>query len=307
VRSGQLEISAHHTLQEVQRRIDADPGSAGDVIVGDPNAVMAALASGSFPVAFVPRALAEIYPPGPRENDTLHAILSGPSEAAAFGIPAEQQAILATAYPRADDLYVDGGAIDNHPLSTAIVAIKDTARRARSASQAAQIYRQTHDVFVIFLGPKPEISELPAGQAQSMLAHEYGLRAWDLMQNAKLMGDARNAERITQLMEQASGWKGSERPERIMVNVNRIYPEEMLTGTLTFHRRMGFSRERNRQLLAMGCWTMLEVLAQAPNLVRLEEGPREALKTLRRVEAHAPHGWRCTNEECRVRDVCTRA
>jgi len=80
----------------------------------------------------------------------------------------------------------------------------------------------------------------------------------------------------------------------------------MLTGTLTFHRRMGFNRDRNRQLMAMGCWTMLELLADPPNLARLEESPRQAVRTLRDPDAGAPHGWRCTHTACRVRDVCTR-
>lgn len=306
IRSGRLELSAHRTLQEVLTRIADDPGDAADVIVGDPNAVVAALTSGAFPVAFVPRSLAEVCPPGSTENEILHAILAGPDEAAAFGLTPAQQALLAEAWPHADDLYLDGGAIDNHPLSAAIDAIKDTARRARSNQQADQIYRATHDVFVIFLGPKPEVAELQPGEVQGMLAYEYGLRAYNLMQNAKLTDDARTAERITQLMERAAGWRDSDRPNRILVNVNRIYPKEMLTGTLTFHRRMGFDRARNRQLLADGCATMLEVLAEPPNSARLDDNTRQALRDLRDLDVTAEHGWRCTNQTCRVRDACTR-
>jgi predicted acylesterase/phospholipase RssA len=307
IRSGKLEISAHRTLPEVLQRIADDPGDAADLIVGDPNAVAAALTSGAFPIAFLPRSLVEIYPAGTYENDALAAILAGPEEAAAFDLTPDQQALLAQAYPYADDLYLDGGAIDNHPLSPAIAAIKDMAWRTRTAHQAQQIYRQTHDIFVIFLGPKPEITELAPGAAQNMLLYEYGLRAYDLMQNAKLMGDASTAERITSLMERASGWRASDRPDRILVNVNRIYPEEMLTGTLTFHRRMGFNRERNRQLMAMGCHTMIEVLADPANFARLEGESRLALRQLRKLESTAPHGWRCTHATCRVRDVCSRA
>jgi hypothetical protein len=306
IRTGRMEVSAHRTLQEVLAQAVQDPERAGDLIVGDPHAVSAALASGAFPVAFVPRSLPEIYPPGPPENEILRAILSGAAEAAAYDIAPEQQALLAAAYPRADDIYLDGGTIDNHPLSAAIDAIKDTARRARSARQADDIYRSTHDVFVIFLGPKPEITQLPVGQAQGMLAYEYGLRAYNLMQNAKMLGDADNAERITQLMERAAGWRESDRPNRILVNVNRIYPEEMLTGTLTFNRRMGFNHDRNRELLAMGCATMLEVLAEPPNYARLQDGAKEALSGLRVAAPGAPHRWRCTNAACRVRDACTR-
>lgn len=306
VRSGQLELSTYRPLPEVLQRIATDPFDAADVIVGDPNAVTAALASAAFPVAFVPRALTEIYASGPYENDALYAILDGPEKAAAFGITAEQQALLKDAYPHVDDVYIDGSTADNHPLSPAIAAIKDIACQAPSARQAQRIYRQTHDVFIIFLGPEPKSAELPYGRAKDMLAHEYGIRALDLLMNAITLDDARGAERITWLMERAAGWKNSEWPNRIMVNIHRIYPEEMLTGTLAFHRRMGFSRERNRQLLAMGCWTMLEVLADPPNLARLEEGSRQALRTLRDVAPNAPFGWRCTNRTCRVRDTCTR-
>jgi hypothetical protein len=58
--------------------------------------------------------------------------------------------------------------------------------------------------------------------------------------------------------------------------------------------------------MAMGCWTMLEVLADPPNLARLAESPRQAVRALHDVDTGAPHGWRCTNTACRVRDVCTR-
>ena len=95
IRSGRLEISTHRTLQEVLARIADDPDDAAQAIVADPNAVTSALASGAFPVAFVPRSLAELHPPGSHENDVLHAILAGPSEAEAFGIAPQQQALLA--------------------------------------------------------------------------------------------------------------------------------------------------------------------------------------------------------------------
>jgi len=306
VRSGRLELSVYRTLPEVLRQIEEEPDGAAEAIVGDPNAVAAALASAACPVAFVPRSLAEIYPPGPYENLALRAILSGPEAAARFGLTPAQHSLLAAAYPRADDLYMDGGTTDNHPLSPAIDAIKEMARRARSARQAHDLYRQTHDIFVVFLGPAPKITELPPGQAQQMLAYEYGLRAWELTQNTRMLDDARSAERITGLMERATGWKKGRRPDRILVNVQRIYPEEMLTGTLTFHRRMGFSRARNRRLLAMGCWTMLELLALPANLTRLEAGSQQAVHRLRRPDTAAPHGWRCTHTACRVRDACTR-
>ena len=155
------------------------PDDAADVIVGDPNAVTAALTSGAFPVAFVPRSLDEIYPPGtPRKRCPARHPGRSRTRRRPSDSPRSSKPCWPAAYPLADDLYLDGGAIDNHPLSTAIVAIKDTARRARSARAGRpDLSRQTHDVFVIFLGPKPEIVELAPGEVQGMLAYEYGLRA----------------------------------------------------------------------------------------------------------------------------------
>jgi predicted acylesterase/phospholipase RssA len=306
VRSGRLEISTYRSLPEVLTRIEANPDSAGGAIVGDPNAILAALASAAFPVAFVPRTLREIYPPGSYENGALYAILDGPDKAAAYGLGARQHSLLKNVYPRADDVYIDGATLDNHPLSPAISAIKDRAYRAPSASQTRQILRASHDIFIIFLGPRPQVVELPDGDAQEMLAYEYGVRAWELRANARVLDDARVAELITQMMEGASGWKKGDRPNRIKVNVNRIYPEQMLTGTLAFHRRMGFNQEDNRHLMAMGCWTMLEVLAQPANCGRLEDEVKRALDEMRDLDAKAPFGWRCTHRTCRVRDACTR-
>lgn len=184
VRSGRLEISAHRTLPELLKRIAGDPAVARDALVGDPNAVAAAIASAALPVAFIPHSLTEIYPHGPYENLALHAILTGPEAAVQFGLTPAQHSLLSAAYPHTDDLYIDGGILDNYPLSPAIDAIKDAAH------QADLIYRQTHDVFVVFLGPEPKIAELPPGQAQQMLAYEYGLRAWELTQNAKMLNEA---------------------------------------------------------------------------------------------------------------------
>jgi hypothetical protein len=96
--------------------------------------------------------------------------------------------------------------------------------RARTAREAKEIYRQTHDVFVKFLGSEPRIRELPLGQAERMLSFEHGLRAWELMQNAKLLADTRSAEHITQLLEQAVAWKANVQPQRIRVNVVRLFP-----------------------------------------------------------------------------------
>jgi predicted acylesterase/phospholipase RssA len=302
VRSGQLELSAYCPPSHLQPYLASSPGGGHIPIVGDPNASAAALASAAFPVAFEPVPLGEIYPPGSPENDALYAILAGSDAAAEIGLTAEDRALLSPSYPLPDDLYLDGGTLDNRPLSAAIAAIKDAARLARTAREAREIYGQTHDVFVVFLGTEPRIRELPADRAGQMLSFEYGLRARELQQNAKLLADIRSAEQITELMEQVAAWKGNARPQRVKVRVTRIFPARMPTSTLRFHRRMGFSRERNRRLIALGCRTMFDALRVPETLARLEDGVQAAVRAVCAGAEGEP--WTCAAEGCRLRDAC---
>ncbi len=308
VRTGRLEISGYFPLEEIRAAIAEHPDRALSKIVGDPNAIEAALASGAFPAAFPPVELSRIYPPGNPTNDALRAILGGENQAASYGLSTEERAVLSTAYPRLDDIYLDGGAIDNSPMGPAIAAIKDAARRATTKRAAKAIYSETHDVFVIFLGPKPQIVEWDAERMSDLMLHDLALRALDLMQNATLVEDARNAERVSDIMTSARSWRKGQRPDKIKVNVVRIYPEKMLTSTLVFDRRFGFSLEKNRELLAMGCWTVLETLYPLRSTGRLPAESEAHLKELVAPKGDVSAGqWRCTWEACRVRGACHHA
>ncbi|NIV36084.1 MAG: hypothetical protein GWN58_43525, partial [Anaerolineae bacterium] len=129
VRSGELELSAYHTLPEIMARLESGNGDLGGAIVGDPNAFAAALSSGAFPVAFEPVPLPEIYPVDVPENQALFAILEGPEQAAALGISGALHEKLTASYPLTEDVYMDGGILDNRPLSAAISALRDAARQ----------------------------------------------------------------------------------------------------------------------------------------------------------------------------------
>ena len=298
VRSGKLELSAYHTLPEVIARLELADGHAGGAIVGDPNAWAAALSSGAFPVAFEPVPLPEIYPLDVPENRALFAILAGPEQAAALGISRAQHETLAASYPLAEDVYMDGSILDNRPLSAAIAALRDAAQREKG------LYEATHDVFVVFLGAEPRIRELAPEQMQDMLIYEYGLRAAELMQNSKLLADISSAQRVTHLLDQTAGWKDGRAPRRVRTNVIRIFPQEMLTSTLAFNRRLGFSPERNRRLIALGCRTMLETLAVPETRVRLERGSQSAIEQLCEPHEGLSQGWYCRAEGCQLRDSC---
>ena len=77
----------------------------------------------------------------------------------------------------------------------------------------------------------------------------------------------------------------------------------MLTSTLVFHRRMGFSCERNRRLIALGCRTMLQALMMPETLGRLEASMQDALQSLCWRRRDASSGGFCAVEDCCLRSV----
>ncbi len=156
----------------------------------------------------------------------------------------------------------------------------------------------------MFLGAEPRIRELAPGQTQDMLLYEYGLRAVELMQNSKLMADISSAQRVTQLLDQTAVWKDGRVPRRVRTNVIRIFPQEMLTSTLAFNRRLGFSPERNGRLIALGCRTMLESLALPENRSRLEPHTQSAIGRLCEPHEGPSQEWHCRAEGCKLRDSC---
>ena len=218
-RTGRLEISAYLALEDFMRymekqawRLDvADPekmplGSFRLQLPGNPNVIKAALASGRFPGVFAPFPFQEIYPKESPENRLLYKLLKG-----WVGDP-QVQASLMKAYQKAygkgfkeekwqslfkrwnksrtirdffpydTDTYVDGGAIDNTPYSSAV----DATREWVNASDKG-IRDVTLDLYVVFLETEPKISR---DEAQEPLLTEVVKRTLDVQSAAVKTGDA---------------------------------------------------------------------------------------------------------------------
>ena len=192
-RTGRLEVSAHSTAGQfaaflkkhwiiLDKKDGLLPalGNARLQTVGNPNAVYAALASGRFPGVFSPLPVDKIYdlenlddPDNVLlssllvdwlEDDHLREAMAaapvGPGRRDP-GISEELLAVwrkseeLARLFPRADDHYVDGGAIDNTPTNSAIDAVKDYADERGIGYRDLQL-----DLYTVFLHPPPDPGEL---------------------------------------------------------------------------------------------------------------------------------------------------
>lgn len=192
-RTGRLEVSAYNTadqfaafLKKHWMRLDKKDGllpalgNARLQTVGNPNAIYAALASGRFPGVFSPMPVRKLYDLDDlddRDNVLLSSLLVGwlddddlrramraaPEGANRRGpdIPDDllrawcESEELARLFPRMDDHYVDGGAIDNTPTNSAIDAVKDYADEQGLGYRDLQL-----DLYTIFLHPPPDPGEL---------------------------------------------------------------------------------------------------------------------------------------------------
>lgn len=185
-RTGRLEVSAYLSTEDFVRYMQKqafrlekeDPekiplGSFRLQIPGNPNAINAALASGRFPGVLAPYAIEDIYPSGDPENSLLHRLLNhwldDPQVASQMAqasrtLGGDEDRWRETYerwrasdsmrgfFPRAQDLYVDGGAIDNTPSNSIIDATREWLDRAGLARSEV-----TLDLFVIFLHPEPKV------------------------------------------------------------------------------------------------------------------------------------------------------
>lgn len=192
-RTGRLEVSAYNAADQFaaflkkhwfrfDRRDGLLPalGNARLQVVGNPNAVYAALASGRFPGVFSPMSIRQIYDLenlDDRDNVLLSSLLVGwlndeALRAAMRAVPEgadrrppdisddlmrvwQESEELARLFPQAEDHYVDGGAIDNTPTNSAIDAVKDYADERGIGYRDLEL-----DLYTIFLHPPPDPGEL---------------------------------------------------------------------------------------------------------------------------------------------------
>jgi hypothetical protein len=142
-------------------------------VPGNPVAINAALCSGRFPGVFQPYPLKDLYPPSDPDNALLYRLLEGwlgdaaaeaelkprfqalnPGRTQGEGEWGDwrQSASMRAFFPRAGDGYVDGGAIDNTPYTSAV----DYVREIVAASDTS-IREVTLELYVIYLGTEPKV------------------------------------------------------------------------------------------------------------------------------------------------------
>lgn len=337
LRNGRIEFSAFAPAASLFTQDGQIRPASQLKIVGDPDVISAALASGAFPFVFPPVPLERIYPAAPGERGTpnalLRALADGPAAAraylrAAHGVTLTDEGwrALAAIYPQAGDVYIDGGAIDNTPLGSAIAAARD-------------LRAERLEILVVMLDEAPQRREISREQTAALTAPEIGLRGLHFLTTSTVERDAAFAEALTgkamrvnaligeieaaagrlpaarrrRLRAQIDAWQAS---GLLPVEVTRIWPEKLPMGVLTFDRRVGYNRDKARQALVDGCASTLAALYQrwAPaDPARLDPATRAARERLlgfvRTSAARPAPGmeWRCANLACRFRDACSKA
>ncbi|MCL7454664.1 MAG: hypothetical protein M8467_16615 [Anaerolineae bacterium] len=147
---------------------------------GNPKAINAALSSGRFPGVLAPFPVEDLYPADDPENSLLHRLLvswlddprveseMAQASQALHGDGTESRERWQKTYdrwrsstsmrdffPRAEDVYVDGGAIDNTPSNSAIDATREWAARASVPRHELAL-----DLYVVFLHPEPKVDPI---------------------------------------------------------------------------------------------------------------------------------------------------
>ena len=191
-RTGRLELSAYVSNAEFVRYLQKQAwrirvygrdklplGSYRLMLPGNPNAINAALASGRFPAVLAPYPVSDIYPQSDPENILLYRLLAGwlsePEVKTAlqqafelsYGGDSDELAKWQRTYqswqesdemreffPKAGDIYVDGGAIDNTPANSAIDSTREWLARSKDASRRNVLL----DLYMVYLETEPKIA-----------------------------------------------------------------------------------------------------------------------------------------------------
>jgi predicted acylesterase/phospholipase RssA len=217
-RTGRLEISAYLSIQDFVRYLwkqayrleKADPekiplGSFRLQLPGNPNAINSALASGRFPGVLPPYPVGDLYPQTDPENELLYAMLTDwlddsnveskltdayrdvymdrPLDKwkSAYQRWCESES-MRTFFPQAQDVYVDGGAIDNTPSNSAIDATREWVEGAEVSKRDVIL-----DLYVVFLSPEPTLKQ---AEVEDQAFHQVIQRTLDILGAAQQSSDA---------------------------------------------------------------------------------------------------------------------
>jgi hypothetical protein len=217
-RTGRLEISAWIEIEDFVRFMQKQAwklkafgpdklplGNFRLQVPGNPNAINAALCSGRFPGVFMPYRIEDIYPASDPENLFLSKLLSHwladqeieTSMAKAYHAINKQASSdkwgqdysewrdptgIGDFFPQAGDTYVDGGAIDNTPTSSAVDFIREWVERNKLSRREVVL-----DLFVIFLDTEPKVDP---DKARAPTIFEVVARTLAIQGAAKRSSDA---------------------------------------------------------------------------------------------------------------------
>jgi hypothetical protein len=188
-------------------------------MLGNANALNAALASGRFPAVFSPYPLASIYPSEDPENEPLHDMLANWLDGHTI-----QQALkeaylevhqddedaqarwervleswrtsenMRSFFANHEDTFIDGGAIDNTPSNSVVDAVREWVNRQGLSKRDVVL-----EIFVIFLHPEPKVDQL---KAESPTTFEVVGRTLGIQNAAKLASDSLTVETINYFGQQ---------------------------------------------------------------------------------------------------------
>ena len=271
-RTGRLEISAWIELEDfirfMQKQVwrlmaygpDKLPlGSFRLQVPGNPNAINAALCSGRFPGVFLPYKVEDIYSASDQDNLLLTRLLSHwlsdpevkDQMAKAFlkvnGEASEanwdrfydqwkKPNEIGDFFPHEGDTYVDGGAIDNTPTSSAVDFVREWAERNKVSKRDAVL-----DLFVTFLEPEPKVD---VDKAKAPTIFEVVGRTLSLQGVAKKTSDANTVETINTF-----GKRGEELGRVLQVLLESYSETLSRLDSPEAERAMGQLREQVHALL----------------------------------------------------------
>jgi len=189
-RTGRLEISAWIKVEDFVRFMKKQAWKLGAFgpeklplgnfrlqVPGNPNAINAALCSGRFPGVFAPYHVEALYPDTEGENGFLarllanwledpevekqvrQAYLTGSQNATEEKFAKDfavwqNKAEIGDYFPQLGDTYVDGGAIDNTPTSSAVDYVREQIEQKGESKREVVL-----DLMVVFLDAEPRLDQ----------------------------------------------------------------------------------------------------------------------------------------------------
>lgn len=195
-------------------------------------------------------------------------------------------------YPRVDketyeDIYFDGGTVDNTPISTALKAMKEKVSKDPSLAD------KEHLILVILLDT-PRKTFLDQKQIKEFRSHNYGFRGLHLLDRSNFISDIKNTAKINKLV-------GQNEQEMIRANLITIFPEINLPWVLAFDDKLGYNPQKQRTYIAAGCRSGFVALTEAASRKVIPSKVAERLKSLGISQGG---NWYCRISKCNYYQEC---